>query len=186
VSLMKRIGLPAEGFAAETVEITPRLRQAVLAAWHHKCGYCTKQGAEHVDHIVPRALGGPDCLANFAAACAQCNLMKTDMLLAEPMLAILVQKALRKATEIRHALAVVDSMPDLEGRRAALRSELADWHVRDETVRLGKELDPAYEAQIRAEVETDYLEVGLTVLREEVARVRREVKAAEKEAARRG
>lgn len=182
---MERIGLPTAGFAAEAVQITPRLRQAVLAAWHHKCGYCTLQQAEHVDHIVPKALGGPDCLANFAAACAQCNLMKTDMLLAEPMLAILVQKALRKAPEIHRALEAVENVPDLEGRRAALRRELADWHVRDEALKLATALDPDYESQIRAEVESDHLEASVTVLREEVARLRREVKAAEKDAARR-
>jgi hypothetical protein len=39
----------------------------------HVCGY-----RFHLEHIRPRALGGPDAFANRALACAACNLAKAD------------------------------------------------------------------------------------------------------------
>ena len=43
-----------------------------------KCGICGDQlaGEIHIDHIIPRALGGPDTLDNLQAAHAVCNLRK--------------------------------------------------------------------------------------------------------------
>lgn len=49
----------------------------------HRCQYCrmhqSLQGATfHVEHIIPRARGGTDELANLALACPSCNLHKAD------------------------------------------------------------------------------------------------------------
>lgn len=45
-----------------------------------RCAYCrTKIGPAdaHVDHIVPRALGGSNSRRNLQLACASCNLSKS-------------------------------------------------------------------------------------------------------------
>jgi hypothetical protein len=178
VTIMERLGLPADGVAGRPLTITARVRQAVMAAWHHKCAYCLEREAEHLDHIIPQAKGGPDCLGNFTAACAPCNLMKTDTMLPDGILAILIQKAIAKAPKIHEALNPVTGL-DRHDRRAQLRQELADWHVRDECLLQGRELDPAYEAQIRAEVDNDFLEAGVMTLRDEIRRLKAQVKDAE-------
>jgi 5-methylcytosine-specific restriction endonuclease McrA len=37
-----------------------------------------KRGAWHVDHSVPKSLGGTDLIRNLFAACIACNLEKSD------------------------------------------------------------------------------------------------------------
>ncbi len=61
----------------------PSVRQAVLEMSGSKCFYCqadlTKgEVSYHVDHLVPKAHGGPDTLRNFVASCAACNMQKSD------------------------------------------------------------------------------------------------------------
>lgn len=41
------------------------------------CAYCGGPAA-HLDHIVPRASGGPNHWANYTAACATCNASKSN------------------------------------------------------------------------------------------------------------
>lgn len=54
----------------------PAKRRAIIIAAHGGvCHYCG-DAATHVDHIVPRALGGTDDLGNLIAACRACNLHK--------------------------------------------------------------------------------------------------------------
>ena len=48
-----------------------------------RCEYCrmhqSLQGARfHVEHIIPRCLGGPSTLENLAWACPSCNLHKSN------------------------------------------------------------------------------------------------------------
>ena len=180
MTIMERLGLPSDGDAGRAITITPRVRQAVLSAWHHKCAYCLEREAEHLDHIIPQAKGGPDVLGNFTAACAPCNLMKTDTMLPDGILAILIQKAIAKAPKIHADLNPISGL-DRHERRDQLRAELADWHVRDERLVQGRELDPDYEAQIRNEVDNDFLETSVTTLKEEIRRLKAQVKAKESE-----
>lgn len=61
----------------------PDVRSAVLEMSGGKCFYCRvdltgEQSAFHVDHLVPKASGGPDTLANFVASCPACNMSKSD------------------------------------------------------------------------------------------------------------
>ena len=53
------------------------LRAAILQRDRHTCQIagptCTVR-ADHVDHIVPREMGGTDEPANLRAACRTCNL----------------------------------------------------------------------------------------------------------------
>ncbi len=57
------------------------LRRKILAAAHHRCGYClTSQQISgallHIDHIIPLARGGTSDETNLWLACAWCNSFK--------------------------------------------------------------------------------------------------------------
>lgn len=60
----------------------PRRRADVFAKSGGKCHYCgevlTLDGKWHIEHALPRALGGLDEIGNLFAACAPCNLAKSD------------------------------------------------------------------------------------------------------------
>lgn len=53
-----------------------RTRFAVLQAGGFRCHYCGKPAPEavlQVDHVLPRASGGPDTADNYVASCSACN-----------------------------------------------------------------------------------------------------------------
>lgn len=52
-----------------------KLRRAVLERDGWECRYCS-QPANTVDHVIPRAEGGPDAEWNLVAACTSCNSSK--------------------------------------------------------------------------------------------------------------
>lgn len=55
----------------------PRVRRRVIERDRSTCQYCGRvpSSAElHVDHVIPRSMGGDDSLSNLAAACASCNI----------------------------------------------------------------------------------------------------------------
>ncbi len=57
------------------------LRQTVLLRSQGRCEYCrlsqaAQEAAFHIDHIVPRAAGGPTTEDNLAVACVSCSLRK--------------------------------------------------------------------------------------------------------------
>jgi 5-methylcytosine-specific restriction endonuclease McrA len=55
-------------------------RRAVFARDAGRCQYCGG-AAESIDHVVPRAKGGPHTWENVVAACRPCNVTKRDRLL---------------------------------------------------------------------------------------------------------
>jgi 5-methylcytosine-specific restriction endonuclease McrA len=57
-------------------------RRAVFARDGGSCQYCGA-AAESIDHVVPRAKGGPHTWENVVAACRPCNVRKRDRLLAD-------------------------------------------------------------------------------------------------------
>lgn len=64
--------------------ISKSLRFEILARDGFRCGYCGAASSEtnlHVDHVIPFAQGGTDEPDNLKAACADCNLGKSDRLL---------------------------------------------------------------------------------------------------------
>lgn len=53
------------------------IRRSIIDRDGDICSYCgDKSGPFHVDHIVPRALGGTDSYNNLCVACQRCNLSK--------------------------------------------------------------------------------------------------------------
>lgn len=59
-----------------------RRRREIFERSRGKCHYCstplTLDGKWHVEHMMPRALGGGDDAVNLVAACVRCNLEKAD------------------------------------------------------------------------------------------------------------
>lgn len=57
-------------------------RRNIFAKSNGRCHYCAAplqlDGAWHVEHMLPRALGGADDVGNLVAACVPCNLAKRD------------------------------------------------------------------------------------------------------------
>ena len=72
--------LPIEPVAK--VRPISRRRRQVFERTGGRCLYCrlplALDGTWHVEHMVPRALGGDDAAGNLVAACTQCNLAKSD------------------------------------------------------------------------------------------------------------
>lgn len=60
----------------------PLNRKAVFARDHGKCQYCGN-GAESIDHVVPRSRGGEHVWENVVACCRRCNTTKANRLLSE-------------------------------------------------------------------------------------------------------
>jgi len=61
--------------------IPAALRRSVIQRAEDRCEYCClSQAAQealfHVDHVIPRAAGGPTVLQNLALACVSCSLRK--------------------------------------------------------------------------------------------------------------
>jgi hypothetical protein len=62
-------------------DIPPALRAAVTRRAENRCEYCRlsqlgQEASFHIDHIVPRAAGGPTSADNLALACVSCSLRK--------------------------------------------------------------------------------------------------------------
>ncbi len=55
-----------------------RFRKDIFEAWEHRCAYCDRKDPSTLDHVIPRAKGGPTTRNNLVAACADCNLQKSD------------------------------------------------------------------------------------------------------------
>lgn len=57
-------------------------RREIFAKCEGRCHYCTTpltlDGKWHIEHMLPKALGGGDDLINLVAACVPCNLAKSD------------------------------------------------------------------------------------------------------------
>lgn len=56
-----------------------RFRREILDAWNNRCAYCNCDRAHTLDHVQPKARGGPTKRNNLVACCATCNIDKTDI-----------------------------------------------------------------------------------------------------------
>lgn len=74
--------------------VSKRLRFEVIRRDAFKCHYCHRADIPlTVDHIIPRALGGPDTAENLVACCSDCNIGKTSINPDEPLVAEVSQQA---------------------------------------------------------------------------------------------
>jgi hypothetical protein len=62
-------------------DISPSLHEEVVLRAGNRYEYCRlsqlgQEAAFHIDHVVPRAAGGPTVAENLALACVSCSLRK--------------------------------------------------------------------------------------------------------------
>jgi hypothetical protein len=87
--------------------ITKRTRFEVLRRDGYTCQYCGAKAPDvvlHIDHIMPKALGGSDSPDNLATACKDCNSGKASIMPDSPLVQGLSEKA------AAYALGMVDKM----------------------------------------------------------------------------
>jgi hypothetical protein len=48
-------------------------RSKIKEEWGYECAYCGSQDNLTIDHIVPKAKGGPEFTKNLLCACHDCN-----------------------------------------------------------------------------------------------------------------
>lgn len=87
-------------------KVSKRVRFEVLKRDGFRCRYCGTSSMEsvlHVDHVVPHAKGGSDEPSNLIAACAACNIGKSDVELDQSTLAprVNAEDLLEQAAQIR-------------------------------------------------------------------------------------
>lgn len=58
----------------------PAVRQEVYDLTGGTCAYCDCELPPnwHVDHLVPKSMGGPDNFANYVPSCPSCNMSKSN------------------------------------------------------------------------------------------------------------
>ena len=62
-------------------DFSATIRAAVVLRAGNRCEYCRlsqvgQEAAFHIDHVIPRAAGGPTVEENLAMACVSCSLHK--------------------------------------------------------------------------------------------------------------
>jgi hypothetical protein len=74
--------LPVPAATPVSLAHVPRRRREIFDRSQGKCFYCGTglqlEGEWHIEHQMPRALGGTDAPMNLVAACVRCNLQKAD------------------------------------------------------------------------------------------------------------
>lgn len=81
-SLWPAAELPVPSGSETAPRRATRRRREVFERSRGMCHYCRAPlqllGPWHVEHMMPRALGGSDEAVNLVAACVRCNLRKAD------------------------------------------------------------------------------------------------------------
>jgi 5-methylcytosine-specific restriction endonuclease McrA len=74
VARAKRKAGPTRGRRCNPGKYVPvALRRAVPLRDYAVCVYCGAAGSLTLDHVVPRAVGGPTVAANLVTCCRRCN-----------------------------------------------------------------------------------------------------------------
>lgn len=77
-------------------------KRGVLVRDNYTCAYCDKPG-DTVDHIVPRALNGPNTWLNTITACVSCNGKKGKKTLHESGMVLRFSPRIPEPQELRQA-----------------------------------------------------------------------------------
>ena len=78
------------------------IRNYLLEKYHHKCFYCDKEVSDfEVEHMIPKARNGSNCIDNLTLSCHDCN-HKKGTLTAEEFIkqTLSAQKAAQKLRQI--------------------------------------------------------------------------------------
>ncbi|GEB79763.1 hypothetical protein DDE01_11780 [Desulfovibrio desulfuricans] len=90
--------------------ISKRVRFEVFKRDSFTCQYCGRKAPDvilHVDHISPRSKGGSDDIMNYVTSCAECNLGKSNIPLADDSA---VEKSRKQAEALQQRREQIDMM----------------------------------------------------------------------------
>jgi hypothetical protein len=108
-------------------------RFAVFTRDRFTCQYCGRTGSEtilQVDHILPRAAGGTDDLANLITACHVCNLGKSARIITTDWVPVDKNPhavALGRKGGLKGGIATRDKLTPEQRRENARRAARARW-----------------------------------------------------------
>jgi hypothetical protein len=108
--------------------LSKRLRFEILRRDNHACRYCGRSAPEvklHIDHVVPRVLGGTDEPSNLATSCDECNGGKSSSAPDQNVVDDVSQKTLQWSAAI--AQAAEEMMAASGGRNELHEAVLAAW-----------------------------------------------------------
>lgn len=129
--------------------MSARTRFEVLKRDGFRCRYCGATALEtplHVDHVIARAAGGTDDPTNLVAACATCNLGKSDKPLDRTTLSQTPEAAealLEHAEQVRAYLAAVHEVE-------VARGEVLQWLAAEWERRIGYTIPRSFNQVMRA------------------------------------
>lgn len=105
-----------------------RLRAATLDAYGTVCHLCGRPGADSADHLIPRALGGPDTLDNLRPAHRSCNSARGTGVLGGQVTVVTGPPAAGKTTFVRENAKPGDVVIDYDALAVALQLPGAHPH----------------------------------------------------------
>ncbi|ANA87604.1 polynucleotide kinase [Gordonia phage Jeanie] len=105
-----------------------RLRAATLEAYGTTCHLCGRPGADSADHLIPRALGGPDTLDNLRPAHLACNQRRGTGATGHQVTVVCGPPAAGKTTFIHEHAKPGDVVIDFDALAVALQLPGASTH----------------------------------------------------------
>lgn len=80
----------------------PVVRATVMGLCNCECVYCgNRDDRLCIDHVVPKAHGGPDHISNYVIACNQCNATKKNMHVMEFIKLVTAGRVYRANPEVK-------------------------------------------------------------------------------------
>ena len=86
----------------------PLTTRTVVARDGGNCAYCGEHNADTMDHLIPRAKGGPHTWENVVAACRRCNHKKRDRTPEQAKMQLLHQPTRPRGANARLLLYALD------------------------------------------------------------------------------
>lgn len=144
------------------MSVSTRTRFEILKRDGFRCRYCgatSIQSPLHVDHVIPVAEGGSDDPANLTAACAGCNLGKSDVELDDIRIA-----SDMGADSVREHAAQVRAYLGAQRDLQAAREEAAAWVIDEWHSIVGRQTNGPIQARLRSAMMTHSFEEMFTAM----------------------
>lgn len=107
--------------------ISRKIRSSIKTIYKNRCQYCGADGANEIEHILPRAKGGTDDLENLTLACGPCNRRKSSVNLPPLWGSIAAAHAAQSKPKIEAALQRQNKNPNSPKKRLQDHGENAPW-----------------------------------------------------------
>ena len=75
-----RVSVPRDSYGIPKINWEKGVARSVKSKYGNACHLCGKKGADTIDHVIPRSVGGSDRLTNLRPAHRSCNSTKGNRL----------------------------------------------------------------------------------------------------------